>query len=479
VCVCVCACACACVRVRVSFVRVCVGVCTCQPFCVTEQDFARHAIDPMVPQILPFGDADHPNVTIISGKEVDELVTREIAEKKAAGVINMQPPYNLSDPLIQFAHAMPGYRPANYVSHITPENMNETLGWELGESWLRSISDARRNRTYQDDWNHYFELIQEGKLPKDTCNTTIGLEDYYEYIQMLNKELLEASQYGNTSGMERLIEMGADVNYSELDPDFGYTPLIHAAGSGEIQAMHILLDLGACVHDVSVYNGSALHYAASNGRLEACHLLLHHGADPCAFAEWGGTPMEWALERILLPGAFEVVHLLAPLTHDDAQLGRSHPRPWLGPRDTQDWYWEGVNASGIELSAHGWWGRNGHLFPDDDPDERLEYWDAMKAAKKFQKEEMAKLRKKGARRPDDPLPPSRPIADSTQLFGTPGKQGLQIGEYVDNSGGLDLALLDSSWQRQGWRFEQHEAYKPAPNTTKHKTRRPRVRKLLD
>ena len=46
-------------------------------------------------------------------------------------------------------------------------------------------------------------------------------------------ELLDSR--GPRTGMERLIEMGADVNYSEIDPDLGYTPLIHAAGSGEIQ----------------------------------------------------------------------------------------------------------------------------------------------------------------------------------------------------------------------------------------------------
>jgi hypothetical protein len=40
------------------------------------------------------------------------------------------------------------------------------------------------------------------------------------------------------------------------------------------------------------------------------------------------------------------------------------------------------------------------------------------------------------------------VADGTQLFGTPGKEGLKIGEFVDASGGIDLALLDQSWQRQ-------------------------------
>ena len=128
---------------------------------------------------------------------------------------------------------------------------------------------------------------------------------------MLNKELLEAAEYGNVSGIQRLIELGADVNYAEIDPDFGYTPLImassaggfvprfehacraHACGwsgnaggfrpplaltsvvlpacarglAGETGAMRLLLQLGANVHDRSVYNGTALHYAGGEALL--------------------------------------------------------------------------------------------------------------------------------------------------------------------------------------------------------------------
>jgi hypothetical protein len=43
------------------------------------------------------------------------------------------------------------------------------------------------------------------------------------------------------------------------------------------------------------------------------------------------------------------------------------------------------------------------------------------------------------------MPPSNPIADGLLLMGSPGEGGLKIGEYVDGSGGLDLALLDESW----------------------------------
>jgi hypothetical protein len=49
------------------------------------------------------------------------------------------------------------------------------------------------------------------------------------------------------------------------------------------------------------------------------------------------------------------------------------------------------------------------------------------------------------REPEDPMPPSKPVADGMLLLGSPGEEGLKIGEYVDGSGGLDLALLDESW----------------------------------
>ena len=58
-----------------------------------------------------------------------------------------------------------------------------------------------------------------------------------------NKELLEAATYGNVSGVHVLVQLGADVNYRELDPDFYYTPLIMASSNDETRAMEALLAL--------------------------------------------------------------------------------------------------------------------------------------------------------------------------------------------------------------------------------------------
>ena len=452
------------------------------PLCVTKEDFERFDVDPMVPQILPLGGANHSRVHIMQGQEVSDMVAREAVEcEDALGRVN------LSDPDVQLAHSLPGYRPDGAVERLTVDQLQERLGVNITAQWLDSMPDARpasdggglecharSNRTVQQDWDHYWELVDAGVLPLETEG--IGLEDYYEYMQVLNKELLEAATYGNVSGVHVLVQLGADVNYRELDPDFYYTPLMMASSNDETRAMEALLALGACVHERSVYNGTALHYAASNGHVSACQLLLQHGADPSAFAEWGGTPMEWALERYALPGAAAVVRLLAPLTDSSAQLGKDHPRPWLGPREMQGWFWAFVRESGVELSAGGWWERNRHMLPDPADEDKLGFWEK-KIKEEETKAEALRASRARPREPEDPQAPPHPVADGLQLMGTPGKEGLRIGEYVDGSGGLDLALLDESWQRQGWRFEEHAAYRPP--TPARKPRRPRVRKLAE
>ena len=66
-----------------------------QPLCVTREDFARHGIDPTVPQILPLGGANHSRVRIMAGQEVTDMVRLE------APLFPGRPPLNLSDPEVR------------------------------------------------------------------------------------------------------------------------------------------------------------------------------------------------------------------------------------------------------------------------------------------------------------------------------------------------------------------------------------------
>ncbi|EKX31916.1 hypothetical protein GUITHDRAFT_61749, partial [Guillardia theta CCMP2712] len=100
---------------------------------------------------------------------------------------------------------------------------------------------------------------------------------------------------------ERLLSAGAPMDPQEFQVH--YSPLMHAASYGHVEACKYLIERGANVSARSFYNGTALHYAAAKGQVEVCQLLLDYGADPNSFAEWGGTPMEWALETFEIEAA--------------------------------------------------------------------------------------------------------------------------------------------------------------------------------
>ena len=86
---------------------------------------------------------------------------------------------------------------------------------------------------------------------------------------------------------------------------FQSTPLIHAALSGQVEVIERLLELGADVNTRSAEQQTPLHMAAFNDRLEAAGVLLDNGADPNALntsdLRWGdikqGTPLHVAASR--------------------------------------------------------------------------------------------------------------------------------------------------------------------------------------
>jgi len=113
-----------------------------QPLCVTPEDFERLGIDPSVPQLLPHGALTQGTVKLMRGQEVTDMVLREAAKRQ-----DLSGPVNMSDPMVQLAHQLAGYRPEGAVQTISSDNITE-LGLQLDDTWLQSTSDARRNRTY-------------------------------------------------------------------------------------------------------------------------------------------------------------------------------------------------------------------------------------------------------------------------------------------------------------------------------------------
>ena len=113
-----------------------------QPLCVTPEDFERLGIDPSIPQLLPHGALTQGTVKLMRGQEVTDMVLREAAARQ-----DLSGPVNMSDPMVQLAHQLTGYRPQGVLQTISSDNITE-LGLQLDDTWLHSISNARRNRTY-------------------------------------------------------------------------------------------------------------------------------------------------------------------------------------------------------------------------------------------------------------------------------------------------------------------------------------------
>jgi ankyrin repeat protein len=116
--------------------------------------------------------------------------------------------------------------------------------------------------------------------------------------EILDEALVWAAKSDRVEAIERLVELGADVN---ADPYRG-TPITWAAANGRVAAIRRLVQLGADVNGRGTFGGpdhgqgvTALHLAAQSGQTEAVATLLELGADPTIRdALHGGTPAGWA-----------------------------------------------------------------------------------------------------------------------------------------------------------------------------------------
>lgn len=89
--------------------------------------------------------------------------------------------------------------------------------------------------------------------------------------------LYYAALNGSVSGIELLIDAGADMDYC---PDMSLSPLQRATLGGNIEACKTLLERGAKVDQKSCWGMTALHYATENNWIEIASLLVSHGANP-------------------------------------------------------------------------------------------------------------------------------------------------------------------------------------------------------
>lgn len=136
--------------------------------------------------------------------------------------------------------------------------------------------------------------------------------------QFGNTPLMWAAQSGDLPIVRRLIAAGADVSaVSEL-----MTPLTAAAMTGQLQVMEILLNAGAEANQHAAFQLTPLHQAAAVSHELAIALLLKHGADVDARNFEGQTPLIIAMyrdEELTLPCAKRLIQSGADVNAADAQ----------------------------------------------------------------------------------------------------------------------------------------------------------------
>ena len=116
--------------------------------------------------------------------------------------------------------------------------------------------------------------------------------------EVLDEALVWAAKSGRVEAVRLLVELGAHV---DADPYRG-TPLAWAAVNGRVDAVRALMELGADPDQRGTFGGpthgqgvTAIHLAAQAGRRDAVVALLDAGADPSIRDELhGGHALGWA-----------------------------------------------------------------------------------------------------------------------------------------------------------------------------------------
>lgn len=119
----------------------------------------------------------------------------------------------------------------------------------------------------------------------------------------LNRDLREAADRGDSSVIDRLIAVGADI---EARDDRGRTALLIATDRNRIDAARSLMEADADVNAQDNILDSPYLLAGARGYIEILHMTLDNGADVRSLNRFGGTALIPACER----GHVEAVKML-------------------------------------------------------------------------------------------------------------------------------------------------------------------------
>jgi ankyrin repeat protein len=201
---------------------------------------------------------------------------------------------------LDFALALP-----DDLDHLEVSRLLEERG--LGEDF--SVDSGcpfcgQRRESETSQWN---EALMRAETAADS---------YTRAQRMMHTLLGEAAEKGLFKEAYRLLRAGADLNAAN---ERGLTPLMRAAGWGQLAVLRLLISRGADMNAKSRDGHTALTASASWGHLEVTRCLLNNGADVNSRVADGWTPLMWASSK----GHLEVVRLLLQRGADSDLTGRN------------------------------------------------------------------------------------------------------------------------------------------------------------
>lgn len=155
-----------------------------------------------------------------------------------------------------------------------PDEVQEDIVVDLeDEDEILSATMAAQEETPE-------EQVQEKPVPKEAK----APEDM---------NLFESIRAGEIETAVEIIEEGAEVNI-RTDDEHEFTPMMFAAGMGNLELVKALVENGADLDAKSASGQTALIWAARGGSLEVADYLLEQGADPDIKDSGGETALDWS-----------------------------------------------------------------------------------------------------------------------------------------------------------------------------------------
>lgn len=150
-----------------------------------------------------------------------------------------------------------------------------------------------------------------------------SIPDFWNIVRKRSRKRDSITEFDEGSALSKILNKTADG---------GITALHMAALNGHAESVHLLLDLGASISEVTMEDGTTidligagstpLHYAACGGNAQCCQVLIARGASVTAANANGWTPLMVARSWHR--------HWLEPILDKQLQ-GRPHilPSPYL------------------------------------------------------------------------------------------------------------------------------------------------------